>query len=49
MPTDAVAKLDFNLGKLTYLSDLEPTKVIAISVDDVESSDGPDDDSDSSD
>jgi NPCBM/NEW2 domain-containing protein len=24
----AVAKLDFNLGKLTYLSDLEPTKVL---------------------
>ena len=24
----AVAKLDFNLGKLTYLSDLEPAKVI---------------------
>jgi hypothetical protein len=24
----AVAKLDFNLGKLTYLSDMEPTKVL---------------------
>ena len=28
LPEGAVAKLDFNLGKLTYLSDLEPTKVI---------------------
>jgi hypothetical protein len=25
---DAVAKLDFNLGKLTFLSDLEPAKVL---------------------
>jgi len=25
---DALAKLDFNLGKLTYLSDLEPAKVM---------------------
>ncbi len=24
----AIAKLDFNMGKLTYLSDLEPTKVV---------------------
>jgi hypothetical protein len=28
LPEGAVAKLDFNLGKLTYLSDLDPTKVI---------------------
>jgi hypothetical protein len=28
LPEGAVAKLDFNMGKLTYLSDIEPTKVI---------------------
>ncbi len=28
LPEGAVAKLDFNMGKLTYLSDMEPTKVI---------------------
>lgn len=28
MPQGAIAKLDFNMGKLTYLSDLEPARVI---------------------
>ncbi|MEI7685473.1 MAG: NPCBM/NEW2 domain-containing protein [Planctomycetota bacterium] len=28
LPGDAVAKLDFNMGKLTYLSDLEPARVL---------------------
>ena len=28
LPAEVLAKLDFNMGKLTYLSDLEPAKVI---------------------
>lgn len=28
LPQDAVARLDFNLGKLTFLSDMEPAKVL---------------------
>ncbi len=28
LPRETLAKLDFNIGKLTYLSDLEPAKVI---------------------
>jgi hypothetical protein len=28
LPADTIASLDFNLGKLTYLSDLEPTKIV---------------------
>jgi hypothetical protein len=28
LPEGAVSKLDFNMGKLTYLSDIEPTKIV---------------------
>jgi hypothetical protein len=28
LPAEVLAKLDFNMGKLTYLSDLEPAKVV---------------------
>ncbi len=28
MPAESLARLDFNLGKLTFLSDLEPAKVV---------------------
>lgn len=28
LPEGAIAKLDFNMGKLTYLSDLEPARVV---------------------
>lgn len=28
MPAESLAKLDFNLGKVTFLSDLEPAKVV---------------------
>ena len=28
LPADALSKLDFNMGKLTYLSDMEPAKVV---------------------
>lgn len=28
LPAEALARLDFNMGKLTYLSDMEPAKVV---------------------